>query len=75
MKHNLAEPIAGAPAIEVAGDTSEALARLRKALTDFENFNGTLAPHFAYGALSKDDFALAHALHFSNHLDEIRAAS
>lgn len=72
MKHSLSEPIAGAPVLQAAGDPKQALARLHKALSDFQHFEGTLAPHFAYGALSKADYALAHVLHFSNHLEEIQ---
>ncbi len=75
MKHNLAEPIAGAPELVVAGETNKALERLRMSLTDFERYQGVLAPHFAYGALSKSEYALAHALHFSNHLEEIQLAA
>jgi hypothetical protein len=75
MKHNIAEPIDGAPALPVEGDPKLALERLHKAFTDFQQFQGVLAPHFAYGALSKDDYALAHVLHFSNHLEEIQGAS
>jgi hypothetical protein len=75
MKHGLAEPIAGAPVLAAVGDPREALERLRKAFTAFQQFEGTLAPHFAYGALSKAEYELAHTLHFSNHLEEIQAAS
>jgi Protein of unknown function (DUF1569) len=31
-------------------------------------------PHFAYGQLSKTDFALAHAFHIANHQDEFVVA-
>ncbi|MDO8768021.1 MAG: DUF1569 domain-containing protein, partial [Burkholderiaceae bacterium] len=31
-------------------------------------------PHFAYGALSRADFALAHAFHIANHQNEIVVA-
>ncbi len=71
MKHSLGEPIPGAPVLAAVGDPREALARLRKAFKDFQQFQGALAPHFAYGALSKEGYALAHVLHFSNHLEEI----
>ncbi len=74
MKHSLAEPIAGAPALAAVGDPNVALGRLRQAFITFQQFQGVLAPHFAYGALSKDDYALAHLLHFSNHLEEIQSA-
>jgi hypothetical protein len=75
MKHSLSEPIAGAPVLAAVGDPREALERLRKAFTAFQQFQGVLAPHFAYGALSKADYELAHSLHFSNHLEEIQAGS
>ena len=71
MMHNLGEPIAGAPALDAGADSAAALARLRQAFVAFQEFNGPLAPHFAYGALSKDEYALAHAMHFSNHLEQI----
>jgi hypothetical protein len=75
MKHSLSEPIAGAPVLAAVGHPREALERLRKAFTAFQQFQGVLAPHFAYGALSKADYELAHVLHFSNHLEEIQAGS
>jgi hypothetical protein len=28
-------------------------------------------PHFAYGNLSKSDYAMAHSMHIANHQDEI----
>ena len=45
--------------------------RLRTAVQRFQAYTGPLKPHFAYGALSRSDFALAHALHIANHQDEI----
>jgi hypothetical protein len=52
------------------GDPLEALARLTTALQDFDGYNGALKPHFAFGTLSKSDYALAHVLHINNHLQE-----
>lgn len=75
MKHGLSEPVAGAPALaeaEAEADAVQGLARLRQAFLDFQQFDGVLAPHFAYGTLSKDEYALAHVLHFSNHLEQIK---
>jgi len=40
------------------------------ALNDFDNYSGALKPHFAFGMLSKSDYALAHVLHINNHLQE-----
>ncbi|MFK7886336.1 MAG: DUF1569 domain-containing protein [Gammaproteobacteria bacterium] len=70
MRHGLDEPIPGAPGIESDGDVASAMARLRTALLDFEAYQGTLAPHFAYGQLSREQYAIAHALHLDNHLLE-----
>lgn len=71
MSHGLSEPIPGAAALTPAGDWRPASARLGAAVTRFGLHQGPLKPHFAYGALSKSDFALAHTLHIANHQDEI----
>lgn len=74
MRHPLTEPIPGAPALPADDETGAgaepltALMRLRAALAAFITFEGILAPHFAYGELDKDDYALAHALHLRDHL-------
>jgi hypothetical protein len=74
MSHGLAEPIPGAPALGAAADWKPAALRLRHAITRFNGYNGALQPHFAYGPLSKTEFALAHHLHIANHQDEILVA-
>lgn len=71
MSHSLSEPIPGAPALGAGADWRPGVARLRAAITRFNSHMGELKPHFAYGALSKADFAMAHTLHISNHQDEI----
>ena len=71
MGHGLAEPIPGAPALTTAADWRAPAQRLRRAVGDFNAYGGALQPHFAYGTLSKADFALAHVLHIANHQDEI----
>ncbi len=73
MAHGLAEPIPGAPALPMSGDVRTGAARLRTAIARFQGHTGTLQPHFAYGALDKPRYALAHALHIANHRDEITA--
>ena len=73
MRHGLDQPIPGAPALAAGADWKPAAQRLRTAIARFEAHDGTLAPHFAYGALSKADFALAHAMHIANHRDEVVA--
>ena len=71
MSHGLTEPIPGAPALPQLDDWKPGAARLRAAITRFQAHAGALQPHFAYGVLSKGEFALAHALHIANHQDEI----
>lgn len=68
MRHSLTEPIPGAPAIDESGDTQAALERLLVALKTFADYEGELAPHFAYGPLSKDEYAQAHTMHIRDHL-------
>ena len=74
MSHNLAEVIPGAPALAVEGDNQVALERLSAALTSFDTYDGPLKPHFAFGNLNKNDYALAHVLHINNHLQEFSVA-
>jgi hypothetical protein len=65
MHHNVDAKIPGAP--EVAGDYP-AITRLRLAIEAFDAHRGTLAPHFAFGPLRKDDYAKVHAMHLADHL-------
>jgi hypothetical protein len=71
MSHSLAEPIPGAPALTPAAAWQPAALRLRAAITRFEAHKAALKSHFAYGQLSKSDYALAHTMHIANHQDEI----
>ena len=71
MSHNLSEDIPSAAMITSNQDQQEALARLRQAFTDFEHYSGELAPHFAYGELTKAEYEQAHVMHLYNHLQEI----
>ena len=72
MTHSLTEPIPGAPALSKQGVWQPAAERLRAAITRFSGSKpDALRPHFAYGKLSKTDFAMAHAFHIANHQDEI----
>lgn len=69
MRHSLAEPIPGAPALAAAAPgASAALARLRQAVQDFAARTGPLQPHFAYGSLGRTQYEQAHAMHLANHL-------
>ncbi len=72
MRHGLAEPIPGAPAIADAGPANDALDHLVRALQSFEQHSGALRPHFAYGDLNHTQYTAAHVMHVRNHLQEIR---
>jgi len=74
MSHGLAEPIPGAPPLALSAEVPAGAARLRGAIARFQRHGGALKPHFAYGALTKADYAIAHTLHIANHQDEIAAA-
>lgn len=73
MSHDLTEQIPGAPSLHREYDLAASLIRLRNAAADFEAAGEPLMPHFAYGSLSKSDYALAHTLHLANHLSAIKA--
>ena len=73
MTHGLSEPILGAPPLTSFLDVSSALNRLKKSLIDFDKYQGPIAPHFAYGELTKKEFEIAHVLHLYNHLQEIKS--
>ena len=72
MIHPLDEPIPGAPPLEKKNNLDKAIARLKKAYTDFEEYTGPLASHFTYGVLSKEEYIIAHVMHLNNHLEEIQ---
>ena len=71
MAHGLGEQFPGASTLPRDVATESALVHLKTALTEFGEHSGELAPHFAYGRLSREDYIVAHAMHFYNHLDEI----
>jgi len=73
MTHSLHEPIPSAPTLTKSLDSAIALNRLKKALVDFDRYKGTLAPHFAYGELTKGEYEKAHLMHLYNHLQEIKS--
>jgi hypothetical protein len=74
MNHGLDEAIPGAPSLPAGADWRPGARRLRAAIARFEAHQGALQPHFAYGQLSRGDYALAHAMHIANHQDEILLA-
>lgn len=71
MTHGLSEAIPGAPSLADESSTQIALARLQKAMDDFQQYQGELQPHFAYGRLTKEQYEVAHVIHLNNHLEEI----
>jgi len=76
MLHNRAAAIPGAPAIAPGVSRGEALARLRRAIADFQSHQGPCAPHFTYGPTTKEEYEALHALHLVDHLTAFdRAAS
>ena len=75
MAHSLSEGIPGASLINEDEDVSSAYRRFRDSMIAFKNYKGQLAPHFAYGDLTKKEYERAHAMHFYNHLAEIRVTA
>jgi hypothetical protein len=70
MSHALDEPIPGAPVLDPAVALDAARERLLAALVRFDAHRGTIAPHFAYGPLDKDEATRAHLMHIANHWTE-----
>jgi len=73
MNHGLEEPIPGAPAIASSQPLDAAVDHLVTALARFERHGAALAPHFAYGALSKREYTRAHLMHLANHWELVDA--
>ena len=71
MTHNLEEPIPGAPDTPTSLTADAAISQLVEALDRFQAHTGPLADHFAYGALSKAEYTLAHVMHVRNHFEQI----
>ncbi|MBZ9610041.1 DUF1569 domain-containing protein [Rheinheimera maricola] len=71
MHHALDQPIPGAPALINSVPNDVALAELVTELELFIAWQGDLAPHFAYGTLTKQQYYTAHYLHIQEHLTEI----
>lgn len=68
MSHDRVAPIPGAPELPSSGTTKDGCDRLRAALEAFRAFTGRLAPHFAYGAVTREQYERLHAMHLANHL-------
>lgn len=78
MSHNLSEPIPGAASLDkhllLNNNITAAYERFKQSLIDFQAYDGVLAPHFAYGPLTKQQYELAHAMHFMDHLLEVNVS-
>lgn len=70
MSHGLDTEIPGEVVAPSSPDPELSRARLIGSLEQFDTFDGILKPHFAYGSLSKSDYALAHVMHINNHMEE-----
>lgn len=70
-RHGLSELIPGTERADVEAPFEKNLERLRAAIAAFRAHTGELHPHFAYGALSREQAERAHAMHFSEHLSEV----
>ncbi len=71
MTHNLEEPIPGASDTPTTLTANTAIGQLVEAMDRFHAHTGPLAEHFAYGALNKAEYALAHVMHVRNHFEQI----
>ncbi|HVZ81454.1 MAG TPA: DUF1569 domain-containing protein [bacterium] len=64
--------IKGRPPERIEGDAAVAVARLRKALEDFERHHGPWSDHPLLGALTKTQWAQFHRMHFNNHVSNTK---
>jgi hypothetical protein len=71
MSHNTNEPIPGAAALSPELAVEQAFERLRTSVEAFQRYDKDLAAHFAYGKLSKAEYAKAHTMHLADHAARI----
>jgi len=71
MSHNTNEPIPGAAVLSPELSIEQAFARLRASVEAFQQYDKDLADHFAYGKLSKAEYAKAHTMHLADHAARI----
>lgn len=74
MQHPLDEAIPGETIQSPPSSVSEAQKALLMTLERFDSFQGPVHPHFAYGNLTKAQYARAHAMHIEDHWQEIAPA-
>lgn len=70
MSHGLDQPIPGEQIAELSAEAGRD--RLWTSLETFRDFSDPLHPHFAFWALGKDQYSLAHLMHINNRLEEVR---
>jgi hypothetical protein len=68
MSHDCGNPIPGAPRLTNDIALEDGRTRVRAAIEAFRAHDGRLAPHFAYGACTKDEYAVLQLLHLEDHL-------
>lgn len=71
MRHDVKAPVPGVPPPPVELSSQEGLEQLEGAIARFKAHTGPLAPHFAYGPVSKAAYEAVHAMHAANHLDAL----
>jgi hypothetical protein len=71
LGHDLSALIPGAPALDERLTQEAGRALLREAIARFRAHKGPLAPHFAYGNVSRDDYEKLHAMHAADHLGAV----
>jgi hypothetical protein len=73
MTHSLHEIIPGEIITKNPPSITNALNRLINALETFNSYDGALEAHFAYGDLTKPEYAVAHIMHINNHFEEFES--
>ncbi len=68
LTHDTEAPIPGAPEVSADLSFSDGIERLRAAIAQFRSHSGILAPHFAFGKVSREDYEKLHAMHLADHL-------
>ncbi|WP_019914277.1 DUF1569 domain-containing protein [Paenibacillus sp. HW567] len=71
MKHDLAAHVPGAAKLEKQGTAKEGIEILLKSIDKFTAYNGPLAPHLVFGALSKEEYDKYFTMHIADHFSEL----
>jgi hypothetical protein len=71
MRHDTNAPVPGLTAPPAGLSAADGVAKLEAAIARFTAHPGPLAPHFAYGPVSKAAYEAVHAMHAANHLDAL----